>query len=91
MLAYDNLSSSERITIERVFGILVRRWDLLWMPIFFIFDEIPKVVKVWAILHNMCVNRWKLNNALIPLNRKSAGQKLCSMREILTVAWKMTI
>ena len=92
MLAYNNLLSSQRITIERAFGILVRRWGLLWRPISFTFDKAPNIVRVFAILHNICVNRWKLNNILIPLNSnvKEAGPILCSMRELLTVARKMT-
>ena len=35
MLAFNNVLSAQRITIERAFGILVRRWGILWRPIAF--------------------------------------------------------
>ena len=44
MIAFNNVLSSQRITIERSFGILVRRWGILWRPISHSLDKIPKIV-----------------------------------------------
>ena len=61
MLAFNNVLSSQRITIERAFGILVRRWGILWRPIAFSLVRAAKIARVCAMLHNVCVDRWKLN------------------------------
>ena len=61
MLAFNNVLSSQRITIERAFGILVRRWGILWRPISFSLCRVAKIARVCAILHNICVDRWLLN------------------------------
>ena len=53
---------TQSITIERSFGILLRRWGILWRPISYSLDKIPKIVCVCAILHNICVDRWVKNN-----------------------------
>jgi hypothetical protein len=34
MLAFNHILSSQRITIELAFGVLIRRWGILWRPIF---------------------------------------------------------
>lgn len=62
MLAFNNVLSSQRITIERAFGILVRRWGILWRPISYSLRRVAKIARVCAILHNVCVDRWILNN-----------------------------
>ena len=62
MLAFNNILSSQRITIERAFGILVRRWGILWRPIAFSLCKVAKIVRVCAMLHNICVDRWVINN-----------------------------
>lgn len=62
MLVFNNILSSQRITIERAFGILVRRWGILWRPIAFSLCKVSKIVRVCAMLHNICVDRWVLNN-----------------------------
>lgn len=62
MLAFNNVLSSQRITIERAFGILVRRWGILWRPISYSLSKSAKIARVCAMLHNVCVDRWLLNN-----------------------------
>lgn len=64
MVAFNNVLSSQRITIERAFGILVRRWGILWRPIAYSLHKIPTIVRVCAMLHNICVDRWKKNNPM---------------------------
>ena len=63
MLAFNNVLSSQRITIERAFGILIRRWGILWRPIEFELRKVAKKVRVCAMLHNICVDRWLINRA----------------------------
>ena len=58
MLCFNNVLSSQRITIERAFGILVRRWGILWRPITYALAKVPKISRVCAMLHNICVDRW---------------------------------
>jgi hypothetical protein len=58
MLAFNHVLSSQRITIERAFGILVARWGILWRPIQFKLWKVATIVKVCAMLHNVCVSRW---------------------------------
>ena len=43
MIAFNNVLSSQRITIERSFGILVRRWGILWRPISYSLDKFLKL------------------------------------------------
>jgi hypothetical protein len=62
MLAFNHILSSQRITIERAFGILVRRWGILWRPIAFSLCKVAKIVRVCAMVHNICVDRWIINN-----------------------------
>jgi hypothetical protein len=61
MLAFNNVLSSQRITIERAFGILIRRWGILWKPISFELRKIPAIVRACVMLHNVCVKRWVRN------------------------------
>lgn len=63
MLAFNNVLSSQRITIERAFGILVRRWGILWRPICYSLFKCARIARVCAMLHNICVDRWLLNNS----------------------------
>ena len=62
MLAFNNVLSSQRITIERAFGILVRRWGILWRPILYSLRRVAKIARTCAMLHNVCADRWLLNN-----------------------------
>ena len=62
LLAFNNVLSSQRITIERAFGIPVRRWGILWRPITYGLPKISRIVRVCAMLHNICVGRWLKTN-----------------------------
>ena len=68
MLAFNNVLSSQRITIERAFGILVRRWGILWKPISYSLCRVAKIARVCAMLHNICVDRWLLKNPRLFVN-----------------------
>ena len=71
MLAFNHILSSQRITIERAFGILIRRWGILWRPIAYSLNKVAKIVRVCAMLHNVCVDRWLRKN---PVRYKKEGQ-----------------
>ena len=55
LIAFNNVLSSQRITIERAFGILIRRWGILWRPITYSLEKVPKIIRVCGMLHNICV------------------------------------
>jgi len=62
MRAFNHLLSSQRITSERAFGMLVRRFGCLWKPLEREEKNSRLMVIVCVKLHNICVERWKLNN-----------------------------
>jgi hypothetical protein len=49
--------SQIRITIERCFGIFVRRWGILWQPIRYDLHVVFKIVHACCRLHNFCMRR----------------------------------
>ena len=58
--AYDDFDfelSSNRIAIECAFGILVRRWGILWRPLEMAFNRRASVISCCMKLHNFCINR----------------------------------
>jgi len=62
MRAFNHELSSERITVERVLGMLVRRFGILWKPIEYHINKVPTIFRVLCKLHNICMDRWLLNN-----------------------------
>lgn len=58
-LLFNNRLSSSRITIERAFGILVRRWGILRRPLAYGLKKNMLVIDVCVRLHNLCVRTWK--------------------------------
>ena len=57
--AFNNMLSSQRITIERAFGILIRRWGILWKPLEYKIAHVTLIIQVCAKLHNRCIDSWK--------------------------------
>lgn len=53
--AYNYYISAMRQCIERAFGILVKRWGILWRPFNFAFERWSVVLQVCAKLHNLCI------------------------------------
>ena len=53
---YNFYLSQLRITIEQSFGILVRRWGVLWRPMECKFNKTPHVVMCCMRLHNFCID-----------------------------------
>lgn len=58
-LGFNFYLSSQRITIERAFGMLVRRWGVYWRCMRFSLKHSTIISSVCAILHNVCVADWK--------------------------------
>lgn len=58
MRTFNHVLSSQRITIERAFGQLVRRWGILWCPNSCCLKSVSLMVQCCAKLHNICVERW---------------------------------
>ena len=49
--------SQLRITIERCFGVFIRRWGILWKPMGFRVSFVCQIVHACARLHNFCQKR----------------------------------
>ena len=58
MRSFNHTLSSQRITIERAFGQLVRRWGILWCANSSRLKNVSLMVQCCAKLHNVCVDRW---------------------------------
>lgn len=54
---FDFHQSSNRMAIECTFGILVRRWGVLWRPLMVRFDRRAPLVGACIRLHNYCIDR----------------------------------
>ena len=63
MRAFNHELSSERITIERVIGMIVRRFGILWRPLEYHYSKIPTIFRVLCKLHNICMDHWMINNS----------------------------
>lgn len=55
-IAFNFFQSQVRINIECAFGILVRRWGVLWKKIEFDLPTAAKIVIACATLHNFCID-----------------------------------
>ena len=63
MKCFNNYLSSQRITIERAFGMLIRKWGILWSPLEHSLEVNCLIVKVCTKLHNVCINTWMKKGA----------------------------
>ena len=54
---FNFIHSSHRTTIERCFGILVRRWGILWRPLRFSVRRNNALLLALCRLHNICMQR----------------------------------
>ena len=74
---FNHIRSSQRITIERAFGQLVRTWGIMWRPISCRLARVPLLVTVLAKLHNLRVDRWILQQ----------GKQSMSIPEQVDMTW----
>jgi DDE superfamily endonuclease len=58
MRTFNHVLSSQRITIKRAFGQLVRRWGILWCANSSRLKNVSLIVQCCAKLHNVYVERW---------------------------------
>ena len=54
---FNFIHSSHRVTVERCFGVLVRRWGILWRPLTFSTLKNLRILEVLCRLHNICMLR----------------------------------
>jgi hypothetical protein len=54
---FDFFQSSNRVVIERAFGILIRRWGILWRPLEVQFRRRAPLIKCCMLLHNYCITK----------------------------------
>jgi hypothetical protein len=54
---FDYHQSSNRVVIERAFGILIRRWGIFWRPLEVNFRRRAPLIKCCMLLHNYCINK----------------------------------
>ena len=54
--AYDFYQSSNRMAIECAFGILIRRWGVLWRPLAQAFNRRAPLIVACMRLHNYCID-----------------------------------
>lgn len=59
MKGFNHMLSSQRITIERAFGMLVRRWGILWKSLQYKLQQNIRIIYVVAKLHNICIDCWR--------------------------------
>jgi hypothetical protein len=74
--AFNHELSSERITIERVLGVAVRRCRILWRPIEHEISKVPTIFHVICKIHNICMDRWMINNLATARLSKYPGSTL---------------
>ena len=54
---FDFHQSSNRMAIECAFGILVKRWGVLWRPSCVRFDRRAALISACVRLHNFCIDK----------------------------------
>ena len=54
---FDFHQSSNRMAIECAFGMIVRRWGILWRPLEMKFDRRAPLIGAIIRLHNYCIDR----------------------------------
>jgi hypothetical protein len=62
MRAFNHELSSERITIERVLGMMVRKFGILWKPIEYDIAKVPTIFRVTCKIHHIGMDHWMINN-----------------------------
>ena len=58
MKSFNHFLSSQRITIERCFGMFVRKFGILWKTLDYSLSTNTLILQVCAKLHNLCINHW---------------------------------
>jgi hypothetical protein len=53
---FNFYASQLRIRIEMAFGMMQRKWGILWRPMVVPIEKIKYIIEVIAHLHNCCIN-----------------------------------
>ena len=53
---FDFHQSSNRVCIERAFGVLIKRFPILWRPLCVRFDRITPLIAAMLRVHNFCID-----------------------------------
>ena len=61
MNTFDLVLCSERITVERGFGMLTMKWGVLQKPLRWDLQTNCDVIMTCALLHNLCIDDWVSN------------------------------
>jgi hypothetical protein len=96
MRAFNHELSSERITIERVIGMIVRRFGIFWRQLEYHYSTIPTIFHVLCKLHNICMDRLMINNReqarfLLLMEWNSAMILICGVHLISQLGWTMCL
>lgn len=78
---FDFEQSSNRICIECAFGILVRRWGILWRPLEMKFRRRAPIISCCMNLHNYCINK-----SIEEVQMATSGP----LSEVVPGRWEMT-
>ena len=60
--SFNHELSSERMKVERVLGMIVWRFGMLWRPIKFQVNKVPTIFCIIYKLHNICMDSWLWKN-----------------------------
>ena len=84
MLVYNNRLSSQRITVERAFGMLLRRFGIFWHDMGYSVTNTIAITTACVRLHNLGIARWRevhgaraadtLDNAVPPVGAGHEAQ-----------------
>ena len=61
---FDYVQSSQRMPIECAFGILIRRWGILWRPLQVAFASRAPLIAALMKLHNYCIDKREAETTL---------------------------
>ena len=78
MRSFNHTLLSQRITIERAFSQLVRRWGILWCANSSRLKNVSLMVQCCAKLHNICVGRWLIDG-------RRGGTDIATVLEVIQV------
>ena len=79
---YDFYQSSNRMPIECSFGILIRRWGVLWRPLTQRFESRAPLIVALMHLHNFCIDERGSRRVVRPSSRRwMGGVWPCSSRD----------
>ena len=67
MLVFNNRLSSQRITVERAFGMLLRRWGMFWHDMAYTVADTISITTACVRLHNLCILRWRAQHGNSPI------------------------